>query len=84
MTTLFQSYKAYTLHIAFANRRDEIIERLIPRRCMLVSVGLILAGMSIPVLMVVQILPSTLLLGFLTLALIATGGVLVLFYCGEI
>jgi hypothetical protein len=84
MTTLFQTYKPVAMHIAFANKHDEFIERLRPRRCMVVSVGLILAGMSIPALMILQILPATLLLGFLTLALIATGGVLVLFYCGEI
>ena len=55
-----------------------------PRRCMVVSVGLIFAGMSIPMLMLVLALPLSLLLGFLGFALAATGGVLSLIFCGEI
>jgi hypothetical protein len=84
MTTLSTLYKPCAMHIPFANKREEFIARLLPRRCMLFSVGLVLAGMSIPALMALQILPVTLLLGFLALALIAAGGVLVFFYCGEI
>jgi hypothetical protein len=84
MTTLTQAYKPALAHIAFIKKRDEFIERLMPRRCMVVSVGLILAGLSIPVLMEVQLLQLSLLLGFVGFALVAAGGVLLLIHCGEL
>jgi len=40
--------------------------------------------LSIPVLMVLQLLSITFLLGFVGFALVATGGVLALIFCGEI
>jgi hypothetical protein len=51
---------------------------------MVISVGLILAGLSIPVLMVIHLLPATFFLGFVGFALAATGGVMALIFCGEI
>jgi hypothetical protein len=84
MATLTQIYKPDLARITFINKRDEFIEKLIPRRCMVVSVGLILAGLSISMLMAVQLLQLSFLLGFVGFALIGTGGVLTLIYCGEI
>jgi hypothetical protein len=84
MAALSQVYTTALARRAFIKKRDEVIERLMPRRCMVVSVGLIFAGMSIPMLMLVQVLPLSLLLGFLGFALFGTGGVLALIYCGEI
>ena len=84
MDTLSQSYPTVFPRRAFFNKRDEFIEKLMPRRCMVVSVGLIFGGMSIPFLMLVQVFPLSLFLGFLGFALAATGGVLTLIYCGEI
>jgi hypothetical protein len=84
MATLTHNYKPNLALIALIKKRDEFIEKLIPRRCMLVSVGLILAGFSIPVLMLLQFIPATFLLGFVGFALAATGGVLALTLCGEI
>jgi hypothetical protein len=84
MAALSQVYTTALARRAFIKKRDEVIERLMPRRCMVVSVGLIFAGMSIPLLMLVQVLPLSLLLGFLGFALFGTGGVLALIYCGEI
>ena len=84
MATLTQAYKPALARIASIKKRDEFIEKLIPRRCMVVSVGLIFAGMSIPLLMVVQLLPISLFLGFVGFALVATGGVMALIFCGEI
>jgi hypothetical protein len=48
MTTLSQAYPAALARRAYIKKRDEFIEKLMPRRCMVVSVGLIFAGMSIP------------------------------------
>lgn len=84
MTTLAQTYKPKLAHVAIINKRDEIIEKLMPRRCMVISVGLILAGLGIPILMMTQVLPGSLLLGFICLAVLATGGALALFHWGEI
>jgi hypothetical protein len=84
MATLSQIYKINMARIAFIKKRDAFIEKHMPRRCMVVSVGLIFAGMSIPVLMVIQVLPITLFIGFLGFALVAIGGVLTLIFCGEI
>lgn len=84
MTTLTQNYKPNAVRIVFIRKFDNLLERFMPRRCMVVSVGMILAGMGIPVLMVFKLLPVSLFLGFAVLALIAVGGVLALVYCGEI
>jgi hypothetical protein len=84
MTTLTQTYIPNLTRIAFNKKRDEIIEKLIPRPCMIVSVVLIIAGLSIPMLMAIDLLPVGLAAGFLGFALFMTGGVLTLFYCGEI
>ena len=84
MATLTQNYKANAVRIVFTKRRVSLIERLMPRRCMVVSVGMILAGVGIPALMIFEILPVSMFLGFMSLALIAVGGVLALVFCGEI
>ena len=84
MATLTQSYKTHTVRMVFIRKFDNLLERLMPRPRMAVSVGMILAGMGIPVLMVFKFLPASLLLGFAGLALIAVGGVLALVCCGDI
>ena len=61
-----------------------MIVKLIPRRCMVISTGSVLAGLSIPLLMTVGLLPVTLFLGGVGLALAAAGGLMVFTYCGEI
>jgi hypothetical protein len=84
MATLTHSYKPNTVRITFVKKRDEVIENLVPRPCVVVSVGLILAGLGIPLLMAVQLLPVSFLLAFVGFALAVTGGVLVMVFCGEI
>ncbi len=84
MSKLTEAYTFKLARIALIKKRNHFIEKLIRRRCMVVSVGLILAGLSIPVLMVLQLLSITFLLGFVGFALVATGGVLALIFCGEI
>lgn len=87
MAILTQQYKPTVMRIVLVRKRDALIEKLMqlmPRRCTVVSVGLILAGIGIPALMVFKLLPVSLFLGFVSLALMAVGGVLALVYCGEI
>lgn len=84
MAAVTQNYKPNVMRIVFTKKRDALIERLMPRRCMVVSVGMIFAGIGIPALMAVKLLPVSLLLGFMGFALVAVGGVLALVYCGEL
>jgi hypothetical protein len=84
MTTLTQAFVPNLARINFIKKRDEIIEKLIPRPCMIVSVGLIIAGLCIPFLMAIELFPVGLLSGFIGFALFMTGGILTLVYCGEI
>jgi hypothetical protein len=84
MAALTHSYKPKSAYITFVKKRDHFIERHMPRRCMVVSTGLILTGLGIPLLRVIHLLPASLLLDFAGLGLIAIGGVLSLIFCGEI
>ena len=84
MATLTQTYRPHLLRLTIGKKFDQALEKLIPRRCMVISVGVFLTGVSLPLLMLIGMLPVNLLLGFLGLALTATGGVLALTLCGEI
>jgi len=85
MATLTQTYhQPHALRLTLAKKLDETIERLMPRRCMVLSAGLLLAGLGLPLLMCLGLLPVNLLFGLLGFALTATGGVLALTLCGEI
>ncbi len=63
---------------------ERIIKRLTPRPCILTSIGLSLIGWSIPLLMLLELIPSTFVLGLIGLALAATGSILLIIYLGEI
>jgi hypothetical protein len=84
MATVSKIHNPKTMRIAMVGKNDELMEKHLPRRCMVVSVGQILAGMSIPALMVLHLLPVTFLLGFVGFALVASGSVMALIFCGEI
>jgi hypothetical protein len=84
MAMLTQVYRINPARIAFIQKWDDFIEKPIPCRCMVVLVGLILAGLSIPLLMAVQLLPISLVLGFVGFALVVISGVMALIFCGEL
>jgi len=84
MATLTQVYKADPAIFKIAKKFNKICIEFLPRRCMLVSTGLILAGLGIPLLMAMELLPITLVLAFIGLALTATGGTLAFIYYGEL
>jgi len=84
MATLTHSYKPKLAYITFVKKCDNFIERHMPRRCMVVLTGLILAGLGIPLLRVMHLLPASLVLDFAGLVLIAIGGALSLIFCGGI
>jgi len=84
MASLTHSFKPKLAYIIFVKKRDDFIEKHMPRNCMVVSTALILVGLGIPLLMAVQLLPITWLLAFVGFAIAATGGVMALIFCGEI
>ena len=84
MATLAHVYKPSLTRIALTKILDELTRKIIPRPCMLASVGLILVGMAIPLLMVIGVLQPGLMIGLVGFNLVATGGVLALIFCGEI
>lgn len=84
MVTVTRNYRPNPLRIAFIKKRDALVERMTPRRSTVISAAMVLAGISIPAMMAFKLLPVTLLLGFVSLGLIAVGSVLALVYSGEI
>jgi hypothetical protein len=84
MAVLTHSVKMYTLRISFIHKFDQVVEKLVPRPCMLISAGLALTGVSIPILMAASFLSLSLGLCFLSILLVATGSGLALILCGEL
>ena len=84
MVTVTRNYRPKPLRIAFIRKRDALIERMTPRRSTVISTAIILAGITIPALMALKLVPVTLFLGFVSLMLIAVGSVLALVRSGDI
>jgi len=77
-------YKFFTASYVARQKSAIFVLKHKPRRCMVFSVGMILAGLGIPFLMAIGLLPITLVLGFIGLVLTATGGLMALIFYGEI
>jgi hypothetical protein len=84
MAALTQTYSPGLDRLIVARKHESFIDRLIPRRCMVVSTGLILIGLSIPFLMAFQLIPSTFMLNLAGFIIALIGSALALFLCGEI
>lgn len=84
MATLTRVRRVNAGRAAVAKGRANAITKWKPRRCMVISMSLILAGLVIPLLMAVHLLPITFLLGFVTLILLGTGAIQAIIRCGEI
>jgi hypothetical protein len=84
MAALIQTYKPKLERMVVVRKSPRSIKKLPVHRCVFVSVGLILAGLSIPMLMLLELLQASLTLAFVGLLLAATGGVLALIYYGEV
>ena len=82
------TYKPWLIHSALvqapATQLYKFVKRLIPQPRMLFSAGLLLVGWSIPLLMLLELIPTTLFFSFVGFALAATGSVLLLFYLGDL
>jgi len=77
-------YKIITAPQVISQKSATFVWKNKPRRCMVYSVGLMLAGMGIPFLMAIGLLPISLLLGFIGFGLTMTGGVMAFVFYGEI
>lgn len=84
MATLTHYYKPNPIRIILNRTRDDLTEKVLPRRRAVLPAGLVLAGLGIEALMFFGLLPLSLLLAFAGLALTGVGGVLALVLCGEI
>ncbi len=84
MATLAQASLPKLARIALRKKRDNFLENLAPRFCMVISAGMILAGLGIPALIMIQILPASLLLCFASLTLAAFGGIMWLTFYGDL
>ncbi len=83
MATLVQTNLLRTADLVQVKKIDRTHKHS-PRRCMVVSVGMIIAGVAIPLLMVAGFLPLTVWLGGAALFSIFAGGIVALIFCGEL
>ena len=84
MDGLTEIHMLRTRRTSAIQERGRSMGRRGPRRCMVAAVGVILAGFSLPALMLLHLVPTTFLLAFLGIALAESGGVIALIYCGEL
>jgi hypothetical protein len=73
-----------TVRQAVEQQSAQLVTGHRPRRCMVVSTGVLLSGLGIPLLMAIGVLPMSLLLGLFGLFLMGLGGVMLLIFYGEI
>jgi hypothetical protein len=87
MATQTLTYKPWLQHSSLVNlialKVVGFFYKIRPRPYMLLSVGMFLFGLAIPLFMLVELLPASLLLGFTGLGLITIGGVLALSFIGD-
>ena len=86
MATLVHTYRSHSRRIVIIQKLDRAIMRRLPRprRCMVLSVSLILAGLGIPALMAIGLLPLMMGLFFLGFAMTAIGSLSAFIFCGEL
>jgi hypothetical protein len=84
MAALTHINKSKLARTTIANKRNKFVVKFHPRRVTLASLGLICAGLSIPMLMLLQLLPTSLFLGLVGFLLVLMGGISALIHCGEI
>ncbi|MBE0686752.1 MAG: hypothetical protein IH585_12245 [Anaerolineaceae bacterium] len=69
---------------SFTQNRFDFRRFLHPRLGMLISIGLILIGISLPILIIFQIIPGNFAIIFLGFGLVSTGSTLTLIKCGDV
>ena len=84
MAKLSKTFQPAMIPIILHRKSNELMANNMPRLCMLISTSLSLAAISIPVFMVLHLLPVTLVLTFVGYGLALCGGVMSLIFFGEI
>lgn len=84
MAAIVKSQNLMTIQNIYTQNRYDFRRFMHPRLSMLISVGLILIGISLPILMVLQMIPASLLNNFLGFGLVSIGSILTLIKCGEV
>ncbi len=84
MATLSHAHLNDAWHTRSVHKSDKMFGGLMPRRCMVISTALILAGLTIPLLMAIDCLQPSFALGFLGWAMVTLGGYRFLTRCGEL
>ncbi len=84
MAAIIKRQNIITIQNTYTQNRYDFRRFIYPRLCMLISVGLILVGISLPILMVLQMIPGNLLINFLGFGLVSIGSILTLIKCGEV
>jgi hypothetical protein len=83
MAALIRTYEPKLERLAVVRKSSRPIKKLPVHRCVVIAVGLILAGMSFPALMLLGLLTASLSLAFAGFALTITGGAMALIFCGD-
>lgn len=84
MAAILKPQNLMMVQNTYTQNRYDFRRFMHPRLCMLISVGLILLGISLPILMVIQVIPVNLLNNFLGFGLVSIGSILTLIKCGEV
>lgn len=84
MAVIVKRQNLMTIQNTYTQNRYDFRRFMHPRLCMLISVGLILVGISLPILMVLQVVPANLILSFLGFGMVSTGSTLTLIKWGEV
>jgi hypothetical protein len=84
MAAILKRQNIITIQNTYTQNRYDFRRFMHPRLCMLISVGLILVGISFPILMSLQVIPGNLVNNFLGFGLVSIGSILTLIKCGEV
>lgn len=84
MAAIVKRQNLMTIQNTYTQNKYDFRRFMHPRICMLISVGLILVGISLPILMVLQIIPGNLEINFFGFGLVSIGSILTLIKCGEV
>jgi len=84
MAVLLKRQNLIIIQNTFNPNRYDFRRFLHPRLGMLISIGLILIGISLPILIIFQIIPGNFAIYFLGFGLVSTGSTLTLIKCGDV
>lgn len=84
MATIVKPQNIMRIQNTYTQNRYDFRKFMHPRLSMLISVGLILIGISLPILTVLQMIPGNLVINFLGFVLVSIGSTLTLIKCGDV